>query len=168
MRTSSFVILAIALSSPVNACSRIGPVLPEEMVQRADLIVRATAVEYTIPPANPNLRTTGTPSSVVRFRVDEVVKGRHAPEWIDVVGYLSQRDDFNDRPAPYDFVRPEGRAGSCYANTYREGASFLLILTLRDNTYTPYWYALGPTNEQLHSPDDPWLVWVREQVAKKP
>jgi hypothetical protein len=29
------------------------------------------------------------------------------------------------------------------------------------------WYALGPVNEQLRSATDPWLVWVKQQLAKK-
>jgi hypothetical protein len=32
---------------------------------------------------------------------------------------------------------------------------------------TPYWAALQPVNEQLRGAADPWLLWVREQVAAK-
>jgi hypothetical protein len=80
-------------------------------------------------------------------------------------GYLMDRDDFNDHEAPYSFVRPNGRSGSCFANSYRSGAEFLLMLRKRPSgDYTVNWYALGPVNEQLRSESDPWLLWVREQA----
>jgi len=80
-------------------------------------------------------------------------------------GYLVDRDDFNDRPAPYTFVRPGGRAGSCFANPYRSGAQFLLFLKKTiAGELTVNWYALAPVNEQLHSDDDPWPLWVRERA----
>lgn len=89
-----------------------------------------------------------------------------------IPGTLSEGDDFNDHPPPYRFVRPGGRMGSCFANNYRVGAQFLLLLAkTKSGEYTPSWYALGPVNEQLHSESDPWLLWVRKQakeVAPKP
>jgi Gram-negative bacterial TonB protein C-terminal len=158
------VTAAIVRPPSLSACSPVGPVVPEGVVASAELIVRATALGYARTPADLNVRTTGTPDSLVHFRIDEVVKGEHALAYLDLPGYLSTADDFNDRPVPYDFVRPGGRAGSCFANTYRERAEFLLLLKLRDTGYTVDWYALGPTNEQLHAADDPWLEWVRAQV----
>jgi hypothetical protein len=150
----------------LSACSRLSPIMPEEMVASADLIARATAVDYTQPPVG-SIRTTGEPESVVHFRIDEIVKGGHAPKDLDLRGYLGSSDDFNEEPVPYHFVRRGGRRGSCFANTYRQGGSYLLILKLAGNAYTVDWYALGPTNEQLHSIDDPWLKWVRSQVAPR-
>jgi hypothetical protein len=41
------------------------------------------------------------------------------------------------------------------------------VLKLRNGTYTADWYALAPTNEQLHSVDDPWLKWMRTQVGPR-
>jgi hypothetical protein len=145
-----------------------GPVVPEDMVASADLIIRATALEYSQPPSNPNIVTTGTPDSIVHFRIEEVVKGRKSPTDIDLLVYLSTRDDFNELPVPYKFVRRGGRSGSCFANSYRQGAEYLLMLKLRESGYTVDWYALGPTNEQLHGPEDPWLGWVRAQSGSKP
>ncbi len=82
--------------------------------------------------------------------------------------YLSDRDDFNDHVPPYRFVRPNGRHGSCYANTYRLGAQFLLILKKKaSGEFTVNWSGLGPVNAQLHSSSDPWLLWVREQAKKQ-
>jgi len=31
-------------------------------------------------------------------------------------GQLEDRDDYNDRGVPYEFVRPGGRKGNCYAH----------------------------------------------------
>jgi hypothetical protein len=137
------------------------------MVKEADAIVRAKAVEYAIEPRDPNVRTTGEPDSTIRFKVLEVIRGP-IPAQLILPGYLDQRDDFNDQPPPYDSVRPNGRSGSCFANSYRLGGQFLLLLKKTSlGRFTVDWYALGPVNEQLHSADDPWLLWVREQVKKQ-
>jgi hypothetical protein len=161
------LIVSVSLSdSAILACSRLGPVVPEEIVAGADLIVRATAVEYAKAPSNPNTITTGKPDAIVRFRVEQVVKGHHAPGDLELHGYLGNTDDFNDQAVPYKFVRPGGRRGSCFANTYKREAEYLLILKLFDGGYTVDWYALGPTNEQLHAADDPWLKWVANEAAK--
>jgi hypothetical protein len=86
---------------------------------------------------------------------------------------MNDQDDWNDQAVPYTMVRRNGRSGSCFANTYRQGAQFLLVLRRTGNVssavssnseYTVNWYALGPVNEQLRSADDPWLQWVRDHV----
>jgi hypothetical protein len=100
----------------------------------------------------------------IEFRVEEILKGENVPSTITLNGYLTERDDFNDRPVPYDFVRPGGRGGSCSAYEYRWGSEFLLFLKKADGKLTIRWYALAPTNEQLRSADDPWIVWVKEQL----
>ena len=83
-------------------------------------------------------------------------------------GYLVDTDDFNDQKPPYSFVRPNGRHGSCYANSYKTGAQFLLMLKKsKDGNLTVNWYPLGPVNEQLHSESDEWLDWVREKAAQR-
>jgi hypothetical protein len=161
----ALIVSLILSQSGILGCSRIGPVVPEDVVAGADLIIRATAVEYAKPPANPNLMTTGEPDSIVRFRVDQTVKGHHVPGYLELSGYLVATNDFNDQPAPYKFVRPGGRRGSCFANSYTTQGEYLLILKLHNGVYTTDWYALGPTNEQLHPADDPWLRWVVKEVA---
>jgi hypothetical protein len=160
-----FICVVISLL-PLAAypCSRINPIDPAEMVKSADVIVVARAVAYDHPPARPEFFTTGAPDSIVRFEVDEWVKGK-GPISIALNGYLSGADDFNESDVPYTLVRRGGRRGSCFANTYREGGRFLLLLKRRRGTYTVDWYALGPTNEQLHEGEDPWLAWVRVQVG---
>jgi hypothetical protein len=168
-RVFAYAITAVSIvalrAEVLSACQRFGPVVPEDMVASADLIVRAT-VDYSRMPLAFG-RTSWTPDSVVRFRIEEVVKGRYALPDLDLSGYLESSDDFNELPVPYTFVRRGGRGGSCFANTYSQGGRYLLILKMVAGAYTVDWYALGPTNEQLHSVDDPWLKWVRSQVGPR-
>jgi hypothetical protein len=159
--------LLLMISTTVEPCSIARPVSPEEVVRGADAIVRVAAVEYGRPPKDPTSWTTGVPDSQVRFRTIEVLKGRDLPPVIVLPGYLVERDDFNEWPVPYTFVRRGGRSGSCFANSYRQNAEFLLMLKAQpDGSYTVNWYALGPVNEQLRPEDDAWLRWVREQVGR--
>ncbi|CAF4960219.1 unnamed protein product [Rotaria sp. Silwood1] len=138
---------------------------PEELVSKAHVIIRATAVNYEKPPKEPNMWTTGIPDSIIKFEFEELIKGNKSiPIPLLINGYLSQYNDFNDHSPPYMFVRPGGRRGSCIANTYKQDAEFLLFL---NDKFTPYWDALTPVNEQLYSPSsaDQWLQWVKNQVA---
>jgi hypothetical protein len=131
------------------------------------LIIRVKAVEYAMPPADPKIWTTGVPDSIVEFQVLEVIRGDASSE-VTLHGYLNELDDFNDQKPPYTFVRPGGRGGSCFANSYRQGAEYLLFLKRSAATreLTVNWAALAPVNEQLRSIDDPWLLWVREQAKQ--
>ena len=160
--------------SVVRTTTGIG--IPMEVVANAEVILRVTAVGYALDPSDSaSIRTSSSPGSTVRFHVEETVKGAYAQKEIVLAGYLSDRDDWNDRPVPYDFIRPGGRVGSCFANTYRRGGQFLLALkrNVAPNIFTGNtemtvnWYALGFVNEQLRSESDPWLLWVRDQVSKK-
>ena len=158
--TLCFGILATPLK--VAACSAM-PLKPAQLLADADVIVRATAVRYAKAPEE-RYRTTGMTDATVEFKVEEVLKGENAPPTLTINGYLNDKDDFNDRPVPYDFIRPGGRAGSCIANSYKEGVEYLLFLKEKEGKLTPYWAALTPTNEQLRPNDDPWLKWVKESL----
>jgi hypothetical protein len=163
-----WILPAFVLMLALNAypCQRSTQVSSVEMVNQADVIVRAIAEKYEVAPKNPNVVTTGIPDSTVQFHVLEVIRGDARTDLI-LPGYLGNKDDFNDHPSPYNFVRPGGRAGSCFANTYRSGSQFLLLLKKQQSgELTVNWYALGPVNEQLHSMDDPWLLWVRAEAQK--
>ncbi len=164
----SVLVACAAFAVQANACSVMGKISGSSMVESAEVIVRATAAGYETAPANPNRWTTGTPDSMIHFEVVETLRGEVLKE-ISIAGYLTEGDDFNDQRPPYNFVRPGGRRGSCFANTYRAGAQYLLALIRNQSgQLTPYWYALGPANEQLHSDQDPWLLWVREKVRTRP
>ena len=171
--TKYLLLISIPLSSlcvpfiTTVACSRVGPFTFNELFDNADLIVRATAVKYAKGPADPNMRTTGQPDSIIEFKVEEVLRGKDAPKSVSLNGYLSDKDDYNEMPVPYTFVRPTGRSGSCFANTYKQDAQFLLFLKNVEGKYTSNISALGPTNEQLRSDHDPWLQWVKDYLKKE-
>ena len=148
-----------------------------DMVARAELIVRATAVAYAVAPIDPRIRTNGPTESRVRFVVQEVIKGTEPPKEIVLEGFLETRDEWNRQPPPYESARASADA-ACFSNMYREGGQFLLVLVraagvrpsplvAADTTYTVNWLALAPVNEQLRSADDPWLAWVREQTKAR-
>lgn len=150
----------------VQACrSKVSP--PKELVEQADVIVRATADSYDKVPEDNLGITTGLPESTVKFKVIETLKGK-LTEPLLIYGYLTDKDDYNELLVPYTFIRRGGRHGSCIANSYKEGADFLLFLKKRDDKLTPYWSALAPVNEQIRGSDDEWLRWVKEQLQSSP
>lgn len=155
LRVCFFAALLVGgvLLTPVtaDACSAPSPPSPRSFVISADAIVRVTAVRLA--------RGKG-----VEFRVEEVLKGEDFPQRLIFNGSISERDDYNDRPVPYDFVRLDGRGGMCFAYEYRQGAQYLLLLKKQKGTLTPYWIPFAPANEQLRSADDPWVVWVKGQL----
>lgn len=162
MTTASLITLTCGTHS--FPCSTEHPISPEEIVRRADVIVRATAESLVYAASVPN---SSDPDSRVRFKVQEVIRGEMPEDHFDLRGALVDTDDFNDLKPPYKFVRPDGRGGNCFAYSYRSGAQFLLMLKeTKWRGYTVEWYALGPVNEQLHSAEDPWLIWVRAQARQ--
>jgi hypothetical protein len=102
-----------------------------------------------IAPHDPNVFTNGEPDSTIRFKVLEVIRGRMSRELI-LPGYLVDEGDFNLRQPPYDVVRPNGLSGRCFANSYRSGGQFLLLLKKKQPVgYTVNWYPLGPVSEMI-------------------
>jgi hypothetical protein len=100
----------------------------------------------------------------IRFQVLEVLKGNGVGGLLEFDGIFTDRDDRNDGPVPYTFVRTQGRGGNCFAYTYRQGWEYLLILGAKNGGLTPYWQTLAATNEQLSETNDQWLAWVRAQL----
>ena len=159
------VLIAVALlaATPAFPCSVAGPgPTPLELVGQAELIVHVRAV---------SVERAGKPEPgyavvyQVAFDVIRVLKGTHAEKVLRVNGRQTDRDDFNDHPVPYTVVRPEGRRGSCFAQGYRIGAEYLLLLRRdEDNRWSPYWSALQPTNEQVVGAADAWIEWVAKQI----
>jgi hypothetical protein len=165
LQTVTVTLLWTGLARP---CSVVGKISATDMVKKSDAIVRAQAVEYAEPPAGPGAVSSGPPDSRVRFRVLERVRGAASITTLALPGSFVDTDDFNDQPPPYNFVRPAGRAGSCFATSYRQGAEYLLFLKKEPSgELTLSWYPLGPVNEQLHSARDPWLLWARKQSRNK-
>lgn len=147
------------------------------LVHDADVIVVATAVRTidlpdrskTFPPLPPNaFDVDGFVNGTVELRIDETIKGDAGALALHLTGRLVDADDFNPLPVPYGSVRPTGLSGACFTYDYRVGSAYLLVLKQsRTGALTPYWAALQPVNEQLRGDGDPWLLWVREEVAAK-
>jgi hypothetical protein len=175
MRISTFVLLGAVFIPvrPASPCSLEAPVpAPDILVRTADVIVRARAEAIVPGPPHP-VMPAGAPTDV-RFTVLEVLKGSVASGPLGFSGVAGTRNDPNDHPVPYSFVRPGGRRGNCFALEYWIGAEYLLLLKRTEprspdaGNLTPYWAALGPVNEQLFGgADDPWCVWVRRELGKQ-
>ena len=134
-------------------------------------------VKYVRPESVPPNSLRGLRNSNVLFSVQEVVKGQYGRATISMPGYLTDHDEWNRQLPPYSHARSSADA-SCFAHGYREGGQFLLMLKKWDASiseviagrpvdgYTTAWNPLGAVNEQLRSPDDPWVQWVRQQVKR--
>ena len=97
----------------------------------------------------------------LEFKVIATLKGERKSS-LRVPGALISKQDPNDHPAPYTFVRPGGRGGNCFAVTYNRNQQYLLFF----KNGSPYWSPLAPTNEQVSGPADAWLIWVKRQLAQ--
>jgi hypothetical protein len=156
----------VCLARTASPCQVIGPVPSAgDYVRSADVIVRATPTGYAVEAAGNRLvGPNGAPSSQVAFRVLEVLKGSAVARELTLPGRLSDDDDFNRGPVPYAWARPSSHA-PCYADFYRVEAEFLLILReTSPGVLSARWAPLAPLNEQLRGSDDPWLLWVRDQL----
>jgi len=115
----AFVFILVA--APAWPCSLARPVPPAEaLVHDADEIVVARA--NTIGATEGRSSARIGPLTTVQFTVRRLLKGELSGATLELSGSLSAADDPNDRPVPYDFVRPGGRSGSCFAYGYRAGA----------------------------------------------
>jgi hypothetical protein len=168
------VFAMVGLAPPAWPCSVAGP-LPsaERLLGDAEVIARVRAEGLSSTPGRPGVMAESP--TQVRFAILELLKGRLSFSTIEFNGSLTDRDDRNDRPVPYDFIRPGGRGGNCFALTYRAGAEYLLLLRrgehpayAQPNELTPYWALLSPTNEQLFDgASDVWLVWVTQELRRR-
>jgi hypothetical protein len=143
------------------ACSprKIDP--PQKLVLSADGIYHVRAGNQLSGPPPASRMPQPWPNAQVKFQVLSVLKGKPR-SMIQIPANLVPKLDPNDRPVPYDFVRPGGRRGNCYAVTFKQGQEYLLFL----KGDTPYWSPLAPTTEQVIGTTDPWLIWVKRELAK--
>ena len=150
----------LSLNNKIMACESPVPLSPAMtylyVIKNADVIVRATAVESV------EIKSNGFVG--VKFKVDEVLKGDDIPSTLTFFGHLTDRDNYNNRPVPYQGISPSGN-NFCYAQDYKRGAEFLLLLRKdKSKIIDPYWKPYAPTNEQLHPENDAWLNWVRNNL----
>lgn len=164
---AAVITVVLVMNDGDFACTALGTPNAAKMCLEADDIVRATAVRY-VKRTESKYITNGVPDSKVEFHVEQVLKGDSSLKNVLLNGYLSDKDDLNDMPVPYKFVRPNGRTGSCFANTYKRGAQFLLFLKISREVkappvttkFTVDFAPTAPVNEQLHSKNDPWLYYI--------
>jgi hypothetical protein len=157
MKNLSVIFVLLLITSPSNACTVRKIDAPDVLILRADAIYRANANEYVVP-INTNSQAK---SPLVTFVILETIKGP-SKKSIQFPGALTQLNDKNDMAAPYDFVRPAGRRGNCFATTYKLGQEYLLFI----KGGTPYWSRLAPTNEEVAGKTDAWVVWARQNTAR--
>jgi hypothetical protein len=102
--------------------------------------------------------------SPITMDVLEVLKGDFKRKTAAVEGETARYHGPNDHPAPYDFVRPGGRFGNCFAEDYKAGGQFLLFLRNGE----VHWSPLAATNEEVSGSKDPWVVWVKKHLTETP
>ena len=165
--------MVTGLAAPAWPCTVVGPLASaDSLVRNAEVIVRVRAEGLSSTPGVAG--TLAESGTQVRFAILELLKGHLPSATLEFNGSLMDHDDRNDRPVPYDFVRPNGRRGNCFALAYRAGAEYLLLLRRGErpsyaqaNELTPYWAPLTPTNEQLFGgTSDAWFVWVRQELER--
>jgi hypothetical protein len=139
-----------------------GPQAPGHLVRSAEVIVRVRAIDAVTQPGSSPFELL--PKTVVRFLILEQLKGETRLFDLSVSGTLTAHPDFNDQSVPYPTVRLGGRDGGCVARTYQQGGEFLLFLKTQNGALTPYWAELSATNEQIRGADDPWVLWVRQEL----
>lgn len=171
-RAAGIGLVLTLVAVPAWPCSLVRPVpAPADLVRNAEVIVVARAEGLSDVPGRAG--SLAGAKTQVTFSVLRVLKGELPGGELTFNGVLTDRNDSNDRPVPYDFVRRGGRSGNCFALNYRQGAEYLLMLRRGDSdadaqpkTLTPYWSPLAPTNEQvLGANDDPWVAWVTRQLV---
>src|SRR5262245_7330818 len=122
------VFTMVGLAAPAWPCSRVGPPpSAERLVDDAEVMARVRAEGLSSTPGRTGIFLAASPTQV-RFAILELLKGRLSSSAIEFNGSLTERDDRNDRPVPYDFIRPGGRGGNCFALAYKAGAEYLLLL----------------------------------------
>jgi len=137
----------------------------DDLLREASVIIRVRAESYLAP--NPaNVYQDGVPKDFVRFTVLEDLRRSARRDQLVLPGFLINADDFNDQPVPYTFARPNGRERNCFADTYRRGAQYLLLIKSNFGMYEIRWAPLQPVNEQLRWENDPWVVYVRQRVSE--
>jgi len=160
-RLVATVLVILLLTGVTKAMS------PEELVKRSQVIVRATALGYFRPPTLPRIgRGPIFPSEpldvrgVIRFRVQEVIKGKFKGDVVELEGHLAHDDDYNESAVPYHAARKS-------PDDYAAHGEYLLMLRESGREYNVSWAAPSASNEQIHGANDPWVRWVTHQVGQE-
>jgi hypothetical protein len=149
----ALIVVLLFTVLPCMACTTKKIETHEQLILRADAIYHARATEYLVPT---NQRMKGEIPRVI-FTVLDTIKGPSMRS-IQFPALLTEFNDKNDMPVPYNLVRPDGRRGQCYATKYKSGQEYLLFI----KGGTPYWSRLAPTNEEVSGNSDPWVLLVKK------
>src|SRR5215813_4600826 len=116
---ASLLWILLTASGAFSCSAEIRPHAATNVVAYADVILRVTAVEYYgVQPPRTERRLW---NSNILFSVDEVVKGKYTKADLKLPGFLTDHDDWNHDPVPYNGPRPSAFGGQCFANGYRKG-----------------------------------------------
>lgn len=131
------------------ACSPLksATVTTEQAILESDSIVLATVVDQKLN------------TDEILFEVDELIYGKATREHLTFIGRIVDKSLNNKGAIPYK----EGRRrtpGSCNANDYERGSTYLIML--KDSKF---WTVYRPTNEKINGKNDPWLMWVKGFIA---
>ena len=141
----------------------------QNIVAEAQVIVRATVLGE-VPPSP--VAGDGQRPQVV-LAVDEVLRGAGVPDTLRFIGNIHDEDAVPPEyvaEIPHRSYLRRLSGGSCMAMTYRQGGEYLLLLQRSEfrGVLDPYWVLLAPTNNEIWGADDPWVRWVRLEIARNP
>lgn len=155
---SALVAFGLAPTLPSQealACQVVRVPTASEITAQAEVIVRAKAVAS-------DRRKVDDFGGEVTFEILEILKGDFdGKQMLRLSGQTERYYGRNDRAVPYDFVRPGGRHGDCAASDYKLATEFLLFL----RSGTDKWAPLAATNEEVTGAEDPWVAWVKDELA---
>ena len=176
MIASIFVAVVMLGGVPDEAACSVREGDARYWIDNAAVIVRAKVLDQrerrlTVVEARAQSLKGSSPTRIgtlVRFEVVETLKGT-APRFLEFDGEITDSKEFdeNEPELPRRWVRRGGRGGDCFALQYRAGEEYLLMLQESNGVLSPYWAAMGATNEHVEGPGDPWLRWVRDYLSRK-
>lgn len=150
---TSLLFLLDAVSA--GACSAAVKPL-KQVLQESDTVLRVKVTGAR--------ESRGNRIGTVTLEVLEVLKGRLDSGELSIRGRLRNYEGTKGRTAPYDqldCVRAAG-CGGCFAYDYKAGAQYILML--KDGG--AYWAPLSPTNEEVTGENDPWALWLKQQLNR--
>ena len=148
---ATLVFLSLLLGSDAIACKVSHIATAREITRDASAILLVKVPDKKFEEVSP-----------IKMKVLAVLKGHFSNKTVVVPGQTARYHGPNDRTIPYDFVRPGGRFGNCFAEDYKPGGQFLLFLRNGE----VQWSSLAATNEEVSGLKDPWVVWVKQNLKK--
>jgi hypothetical protein len=147
--TATLGLMGLLGGAEARACKVSHVATAAEITQDADVILLVQVPARKIRQVSP-----------ITMTVLAVLKGDFRSKTVIVPGQTARYYGPNDRTVPYDWVRPGGKLGQCFAEDYKPGGQFLLFLRKGEVQWSP----LAATNEEVSGPTDPWVIWVKKRV----